>query len=86
MRAQYTAGHGQGRAGARLPDEKGVDDSTTETYVAPGSVDNWRWQGVPIYLGRASGPHEGTEIAATLSRCRTAPSRPTGSVGVEPNP
>src|SRR5579875_1816530 len=52
VRAQYTAGHVDGRV---LPDylkEQGVaPDSATETFVALKLfVNNWRWSGVPFYL------------------------------------
>lgn len=52
IRAQYTSGK---FIGTNVPgykeEEKVAPDSQTETYVALKLfVDNWRWEGVPIYI------------------------------------
>jgi glucose-6-phosphate 1-dehydrogenase len=52
VRAQYTAGTLDGQPVPGYREEPGVDPhSRTETYVAMElTVDNWRWNGVPIYI------------------------------------
>ncbi|XOZ34542.1 glucose-6-phosphate dehydrogenase [Halomonadaceae bacterium KBTZ08] len=48
VRGQYTPG-ANGEAG--YPEDAGVRESTTETFVAMRvAIDNWRWAGVPFYL------------------------------------
>lgn len=52
VRGQYGQGWIEGKKVQSYRDEKGVDvNSTTETYAAVKLyLDNWRWQGVPVYL------------------------------------
>ncbi len=52
IRAQYAAGHLDGKVVPDYSHEPGVaPDSATETYVALKLfVNNWRWSGVPFYL------------------------------------
>ncbi|HEY9807538.1 MAG TPA: glucose-6-phosphate dehydrogenase, partial [Candidatus Obscuribacterales bacterium] len=66
IRGQYTAGWMKGKQVAGYREEPGVDpNSTTPTYVAMKLVvDNWRWQGVPVYLRTGKRlPKKVTEIA-----------------------
>lgn len=52
IRAQYSSGKFMGKdvSGYR-EEEKVAQDSKTETYVALKLfIDNWRWEGVPIYI------------------------------------
>ena len=67
VRGQY--GPSQSQPGYRQ--EKGVDPhSNTETYAAARlHIDNWRWEGVPIYLrsGKALWKR-GTEIVVELKK------------------
>lgn len=52
VRGQYGEGWVQGEQVKGYRQEEGVDPaSNTETYVAiKFFIDNWRWQGVPIYM------------------------------------
>jgi glucose-6-phosphate 1-dehydrogenase len=52
IRGQYTAGEVDGSGVPGYREEKGVSpESIVETFVAAKvCLDNWRWQGVPIYL------------------------------------
>ncbi len=52
VRGQYSAGWVDGKKVPGYREEAGVDPrSNTETYAAVQLyIDNWRWQGVPIYL------------------------------------
>ncbi len=52
IRGQYTAGWMKGKSIPGYREEEGAaPDSTTPTYAAlKFYIDNWRWQGVPIYL------------------------------------
>jgi glucose-6-phosphate 1-dehydrogenase len=52
VRGQYSAGWMKGKQVPGYREEPGVKpDSTTATYVALKlTIDNWRWQGVPIYM------------------------------------
>ena len=52
IRAQYTAGQIDGHAVPGYREEPGVEPaSETETFAALRlRIDNWRWQGVPVYL------------------------------------
>ena len=56
IRGQYTEGTVGESVVAGYREEPFVDaNSQTETYVALKiAVDNWRWAGVPFYLGRAN--------------------------------
>ena len=66
VRAQYLAGHINGQEVAGYLNEKGVDpNSQTETFVAMKlAIDNWRWDGVPIYVRAGKRlPKRITEIA-----------------------
>ena len=56
LKAQYAAGVAAGEQVRGYLEEDDVPaESRTETYAALRlEVDNWRWAGVPIYLGRAS--------------------------------
>jgi glucose-6-phosphate 1-dehydrogenase len=88
VRAQYTAGMGEGREVPGYLDEEGVpEDSTTETYAALKlEVDNWRWAGVPIYLRTGKRlARKVTEIAVFLQPVPHLAFQAEGSVGVQPN-
>ena len=51
VRGQYRAGAANGGAVPSYPDEIGVAESNTETFVAlKAEISNWRWAGVPFYL------------------------------------
>ena len=52
IRAQYSSGRFMGKNVSGYKEEEKVEtDSKTETYVALKLfVDNWRWEGVPIYI------------------------------------
>jgi glucose-6-phosphate 1-dehydrogenase len=68
--------------------EKDVDPaSSTETFAAIKlHIDNWRWQGVPIYLrsGKALWKR-GTEIVVTFKQAPEATFRGTSVERLEPN-
>ncbi|MGK2855676.1 MAG: glucose-6-phosphate dehydrogenase [Thermoanaerobaculia bacterium] len=68
--------------------EKDVDPaSSTETFAAIKlHIDNWRWQGVPIYLrsGKALWKR-GTEIVVTFKKAPEAIFRGTAVEHLEPN-
>ena len=71
VRAQYIAGtvHGNGVVGYR-EEPRIAPDSMTETYVGMKLyIDNWRWQGVPIYLrsGKRLAMRQ-SEVAVTFKR------------------
>src|SRR6202012_124806 len=63
VRGQYTKGVVDGQAGKGYAEEKG-GASNTETFVAfQPSLDNWRWAGVPFFLGPGKRlPERATEI------------------------
>lgn len=52
IRGQYTAGWMKGKQAPGYRQEEGAaPESTTPTYAAlKFYIDNWRWQGVPIYM------------------------------------
>jgi glucose-6-phosphate 1-dehydrogenase len=51
VRAQYTKGSSDGLPVPGYLEGEGVQNSTTETFVALRvDIDNWRWNGVPFYL------------------------------------
>lgn len=52
VRGQYDEGWVEGEKAKAYRKEKDVpEDSTTETYVAMKLfIDNWRWNGVPVYI------------------------------------
>jgi glucose-6-phosphate 1-dehydrogenase len=60
-RAQYVSGFVNGKRMIGYKDENGVSASSmTETYLATRFyIDNWRWAGIPFYLGL---PVRATEI------------------------
>jgi glucose-6-phosphate 1-dehydrogenase len=69
-------------------EEEGVpEDSRTETYAALRlEVDNWRWEGVPIYLRTGKRlARKVTEIAVTLKPVPHLAFEAEGSIGVRPN-
>src|SRR5919107_1531843 len=83
---QITAAEGKEVPGYR--EEEGVpEDSRTETYAALRmEVDNWRWEGVPIYLRTGKRlARKVTEIAVTLKPVPHLAFQAEGSVGVQPN-
>ncbi|HKW77472.1 MAG TPA: glucose-6-phosphate dehydrogenase [Candidatus Limnocylindria bacterium] len=88
VRGQYTAGYIEGKAVPGYREEHGVaPDSQTETFVALRCyIDNWRWEGVPIYIRTGKRlPKRTTEIAI---RFRIAPHRifaKEASEGLEAN-
>ena len=66
VRGQYGGGFIQGVPVAGYREEKGVaGDSQTETFVALQlGIDNWRWEGVPIYVRAAKRmPKRITEVS-----------------------
>jgi glucose-6-phosphate 1-dehydrogenase len=66
VRGQYSSGYIAGSEVVGYRDEDGVDpESKTETFVAMKlEIDNWRWNGVPIYLRTGKRlPRRVTEIA-----------------------
>ncbi|MBM4344289.1 MAG: glucose-6-phosphate dehydrogenase [Deltaproteobacteria bacterium] len=90
IRGQYGAGHKpDGTAVIAYRDEPEVaDDSRTETFAAMKLyIDNWRWEGVPIYL--RSGKSLWTRATEILVQFRKAPEvlfRDTPEVEeIEPN-
>jgi glucose-6-phosphate 1-dehydrogenase len=88
VRAQYTAGMGEGKEVPGYLDEEGVPpDSKTETYAALRlEVDNWRWAGIPIYMRTGKRlARKITEIAITLKPVPHLAFESAGSVGVQPN-
>ena len=51
VRGQYVKGKVEGEAAPDYLTDVDVEESDAETYVAiHAKVDNWRWQGVPIYI------------------------------------
>ncbi|SIO09010.1 glucose-6-phosphate dehydrogenase [Halodesulfovibrio marinisediminis] len=71
VRAQYTAGEINHEAVQDYRQEANIDpDSITESFVAMKLyIDNWRWQGVPIYLRSGKRMHmRESEIAVTFKR------------------
>lgn len=73
VRGQYTAGAILGKPVPGYREEPGVSpNSTIESYAALRlEIENWRWEGVPIYLrvGKRL-PKRATEVAITF---KTAP-------------
>jgi glucose-6-phosphate 1-dehydrogenase len=88
VRAQYAAGMAEGKMVPGYREEEGVpEDSHTETYAALRlEVDNWRWEGVPIYLRTGKRlARKVTEIAVTLRPVPHLAFEAEGSIGVKPN-
>ncbi|MCT4535616.1 glucose-6-phosphate dehydrogenase [Halodesulfovibrio sp.] len=71
VRGQYTAGRLHGSDAIGYHDEANIaKDSQTETFVGMKLyIDNWRWQGVPIYMrsGKRLSMRE-SEVAVTFKR------------------
>jgi glucose-6-phosphate 1-dehydrogenase len=66
VRAQYTAGHVDGKPVPGYREEDRVDpESMTEAYVALRlMIDTWRWSGVPFYIRMGKQlPKKATEIS-----------------------
>ncbi|MEM9237046.1 MAG: glucose-6-phosphate dehydrogenase [Verrucomicrobiota bacterium] len=66
VRAQYTAGHVDGKSVPGYREEDRVDpESMTEAYVALRlMIDTWRWSGVPFYIRMGKQlPKKATEIS-----------------------
>jgi glucose-6-phosphate 1-dehydrogenase len=66
IRGQYGPGKVDGESVPGYRQEEGVaSDSDTETFVALRTyIDNWRWEGVPVYLATGKRlPDRLTEIA-----------------------
>ncbi len=88
IRGQYAGGFIEGTKVPGYRDESGVATrSQTETYVALKCyVDNWRWEGTPIYLRTGKRlPKRSTEIALQF---RAAPHQVfsrDASAGLDPN-
>jgi len=88
VRGQYGTGYIEGKAVPGYRGEPGVaPDSQTETFVGLRCfIDNWRWEGVPIYIRTGKRlPKRTTEIAI---RFRIAPHRiftKEASEGLEAN-
>jgi glucose-6-phosphate 1-dehydrogenase len=88
VRAQYLAGMAEGKEVPGYREEEGVpDNSRTESYAALRvEVDNWRWEGVPIYLRTGKRlTRKVTEIAVTLKPVPHLAFEAEGSIGVRPN-
>jgi glucose-6-phosphate 1-dehydrogenase len=60
VRGQYSKGWRQGKQVPGYREEKGVNpESATDTYAAVKFfIDNWRWQGVPIYVRTGKHLHQ----------------------------
>lgn len=60
VRGQYSGGWRKGQEVPGYREEKGVDpQSATDTYAAVKFyIDNWRWQGVPIYVRTGKHLHQ----------------------------
>lgn len=74
VRGQYGAGLIQGEKVPGYLDEEGISEkSSTETYAALRlSIENWRWQGVPIYI------RSGKRMARRVSEIAVQFKRPPG--------
>jgi glucose-6-phosphate 1-dehydrogenase len=90
VRGQY--GPGRGPKGEEVPgyrQEGGVPpESATETFAAwKLYIDNWRWEGVPVYLRSGKRLWErGTRIAVQFKKSPEVVLRPTPAAGrQEPN-
>ena len=84
VRGQYGAGKKpDGTPAPAYRDEPGVaKDSRTETFAAMKlHIDNWRWEGVPIYLRSGKGlVKRGTEIAVQFKKAPEVIFRDTPTV------
>lgn len=70
-RGQYTGGWMKGEKVPGYREEKGVDaNSPTETFAAVKFyIDNWRWEGVPIYVRTGKRMHvKSTEVTIQFKR------------------
>lgn len=76
VRGQYTAGEIEGKSVPGYLEESGVtENSTTETFVALRlDIDNWRWQGVPFYLG--TGKRLAERSSEVVVKFREVPHQP----------
>lgn len=76
VRAQYTEGLINGDRVPSYIQEEGIpEDSCTETYMAMRLfINNWRWQGVPIYL------RSGKRMARRASEIAIQFKRPPGAL------
>jgi glucose-6-phosphate 1-dehydrogenase len=88
FRAQYAAGHINGKPVPGYQSEEGVaQHSTTETFVAAKFyVDNWRWKGVPFYL--RTGKRMQDKMSSIAIRFKHPPQqlfRETALEWIEPN-
>jgi glucose-6-phosphate 1-dehydrogenase len=87
VRAQYTAGTSGGKSVRGYTDENNVaSDSMVPTYAAVRLfVDNWRWNGVPIYL--RSGKRLKSRVSEIAVQFRAPPHLMfgPGSEGLRPN-
>lgn len=75
VRGQYAAGLVEGKAVLGYRAEPGVDpNSTTSTFAAVRlHLDNWRWEGVPVYM--RSGKRLSTRAHEVSYRFREPPTR-----------
>lgn len=75
VRGRYVAGEIDGEEVPGYLDEQGIPpDSTTETFVALHTrIQNWRWQGVPIYL--RTGKRLARRLTKIAIRFRDSPVR-----------
>jgi glucose-6-phosphate 1-dehydrogenase len=88
VRARYVSGWVQGQEVVGYREEEGVDPrSQTETFVAMRlDVDNWRWNGVPIYIRAGKRlPKRVTEVALQFKPVPHLPFQPKQARGLEPN-
>ncbi len=89
VRGQYARGRGpSGEAAVGYREEPSVDPaSNTETFCALNvHIDNWRWEGVPIYL--RSGKRlwkKGTEIVVQFRRPPQVMMKGPSAAHLEPN-
>jgi glucose-6-phosphate 1-dehydrogenase len=88
VRGQYTRGGTRDDLVVGYRDEPGVDPlSNTETFVALRlAIDNWRWEGVPIYVRTGKRlPERTTEVAIHFQRPPQLPLFPHDRAAQEPD-
>jgi glucose-6-phosphate 1-dehydrogenase len=88
FRAQYTAGHVEGKSVNGYQQEKDVPEgSTTETFVATKFyIDNWRWKGVPFYIRTGKRlPEKSSSISIRFKHPPQQLFRETPLEKIEPN-
>jgi glucose-6-phosphate 1-dehydrogenase len=73
VRGQYSSGWKKGKEVVGYREEKGVDpESKVDTYAAVKFyIDNWRWQGVPIYV--RTGKYLNQKVTNIIIQFKDAP-------------